>query len=80
MGRAMLAQSLEECTELLTQLIDMLTVLQEDPTLRRLEAEVRELQHAYDKLWGTVQTVAILQQLAKMREVQDMKILAEAAK
>lgn len=70
----MLAQSLEECTELLTQSIDMLTFLWEDPTLRRLEAEVQELQHAYDQLQGTVQTLAIPQWLAKMREVQDMKI------
>lgn len=61
MGHAILARSLEECTELLTHLIDMFTILQEDPTLHRLEAEARELQHAYDQLRGTAQTVAISQ-------------------
>lgn len=80
MGRTMLARSLEECTELLTQSIDMLTILQEDPTLHKLEAEPQELQQAYDQLWGTAQTVAIPQRLAKMREVQDMKIQAEVVR
>jgi len=54
MGHTILARSLEECTKLLTQSIDMLTVLQEDPTLRKLEAEAWELQHTYDQLRGTV--------------------------
>lgn len=80
MGRAMLTRSMAECTELLSQSIVTLTGLQEDPTLRRLETEARELQQAYDQLRGTAQTIAITQRLAKIREAQDLKIQADAAR
>ena len=59
MGRAMLTCSMEECTKLLTQLIVMLTSLQEDPTFFQLENEAQELQQAYDQIRGIAQTVAI---------------------
>lgn len=39
LGHAMFTRSMEECPELLTQLIVTLTFLQEDPTLHRLESE-----------------------------------------
>jgi len=50
---------MEECTKLLTQLIVMLTSLQEDPTFFQLENEAQELQQAYDQIRGIAQTVAI---------------------
>lgn len=80
LGRAMLTWSMVECTELLTQLIFMITTVQEDPTIRQLESKARELQQAYDHLRGITQTIAITQHLATMREVQDMKIQVDATR
>lgn len=71
---------MKECTDLLTQSIVTLTSLQEDPTLQQQETEARELYQAYDAIKGTVQTVAITQHLAKIREAQDLKIQADAAR
>lgn len=71
---------MEECTELLAQLIVTITTLKEGPTLRQLKSKARKLQQGYDQLKGTIQTIAIMQCLAKMTEVQDMKIQAQATR
>lgn len=64
---------MKECSDVLDQSLLMLTSLQEDPTLQRLQIEARELQQTYDNFRGTAQMVSIMQCLAKMREAQALK-------
>ena len=53
-------------TKLFEQLFEVLTTLQEDLNIQRLEKEARELQQKYDEVKGTAQTVSLTQRLARM--------------
>lgn len=48
-----------DCTRMLEESFKVLTNLQEDPNIHRLETEARELQQHYDSVKGTTQTVAL---------------------
>jgi len=43
-----------DCTTMLEHALEVITTLQEDPNIQRLETEARELQQQYDKIRGTV--------------------------
>lgn len=57
----------------------MLTSLMDDPMLQQVETEAQELQQEYDKVWGTVQKVAITQRLDKMRDAEALKAQVDMA-
>ena len=48
-----------ECTALFEKSLEVVTNLQEDPTLKRLETEDWELQQQYDEVKATAHTVAL---------------------
>lgn len=52
---------------MLDQAFDVLTSLQEDPNIQRLEIEVYKLQQQYESVRGMIQTVVLTQRLAKMQ-------------
>lgn len=58
---------------------EVLTTLQEDPNIQRLETEVHELQQQYDDIKGTTQTVALTQRLARIQQVKALKEQVDAA-
>lgn len=45
--------------------LEVVTNLQEDPTLQRLEMEARELQQRYDEVKATVRTIALTKEANK---------------
>jgi len=51
--------AVHDCTNMLKQALEVLTMLQEDPNIQWLETEARELQQRYDKIRGTMQTVVL---------------------
>lgn len=62
-----------DCTRLFEQLFEVLTSLQEDPNVHRLEIEVRELQEHYDEVKGTTHIVALTERLVKLQEAKALK-------
>jgi len=58
---------------MLDQAFNVLTSLQEDPNIQRLEIEARELQQQYENVRGTTQTIILTQQLAKMQQARSLK-------
>ena len=59
-----------DCTQLFEQSFEVLTSLQEDPNIQRLETKACELQQHYDEVKGTTQTVMLTQRLTKMQEAK----------
>lgn len=64
---------MQSCTTLLEETFGVLTTLQEDPTIQRLETKVRQLQMKYDSVRGTAQTVVLTQQLARLQQAKALK-------
>lgn len=62
-----------ECSGLLGQSLGILTSLQEDPTIQRVETKVCKLQQAYDTARSTTQMVTITKRLTKMKKAQALK-------
>ena len=58
----------------------VLTSLQEDPNIQRLEIDTRELQVQYDSVRGTTQMVVLTQQLAKLQHAKALKEQVDAAR
>ena len=50
--------AIADCTQLYEQSFEVLTSLQEDPNIQRLEMEAHELQQCYDEVKGKMRTVA----------------------
>jgi len=67
------ASVVADCMELLEQSFEVLTTLQEDPNGERLETYMCELQKRYDKVKGTVKTVALKQRFVRMLEEKALK-------
>lgn len=70
----------QDCSRLLNQSLLILTSLQEDSTIQQIETKAQELQQVYDTVRGTVETVATMQRLAKMKEAQALKAQVDAAR
>ena len=58
---------------MLEQVLEVLTTLQEDPNIQRLETEARKLQQQYDNIRGTAQTIVLTQWLARMQQDKALK-------
>ena len=59
--------ALQSCTSLLEESFGILTTLQEDPTIQRLETKAQELQMQYDNMHRTVQIVVLTQWLVRLQ-------------
>ena len=70
----------QDCTSMLEQALEVLTTLQEDPNIQRLETKARELQQQYDSIRGTAQTVILTQLLARMQQAKALKEQVDAAR
>ena len=68
-----------DCTALFEQLLKVVTSLQEDPNVQRLEMEVRELQQLYDKFKVMTRTISITQRLAQLQEAKALKEQVDVA-
>ena len=66
-------------TMIFEQSFEVLTSLQEDPTVQRLEIEARELQQCYDEVKWIVRTVSLTLRLAKLQEAKALKELVDVA-
>jgi len=58
-GIAEINNAVKDYTWLFEGSFEVLTTLQEDPNIQRLETEVRTMQQKYEKFKGNVQTVAL---------------------
>lgn len=67
------------CTILFEQSFKVLINLQDDPTMERLETEVRELEQCYDEVKGTTHTVSLTQRLTRLQEAKALKEQVDAA-
>ena len=70
--------AVKECTTLFEQALKVVTNLQEDPTLQRLETEAQELQQRYDEVKVTMRTIALTQRLEKLQEAKMLKEQVDA--
>ena len=68
------------CMQLFEQSFEVLTTLQEDPNLERLETEARELQQRYDEVKGTTLMVSLTQRLARMQQEKALKEQVDATR
>ncbi len=67
-----------DCPMLFKQSMEVVTVLQEDPKLQRLNTKAREFQQWYDEARLTTCTIAISQRLAKLHEAKQLLEQVEA--
>lgn len=70
---AVIDSAVEKCMQLFEQSFEVLTTLQEDLNLERLEIEVHDLQQRYDEVKGTTQTVALTKRITQMQEAKVLK-------
>jgi len=68
-----------DCTQLFEQSFEVLTSLQEDPNVQRLETEAHEIQQRYHEVKGTAQTIVLTQRLEKLQEAKQLKEQVDAA-
>lgn len=79
-GLEEIEQAVQSYTTLLEESFEVLTTLQEDPTIQRLEIEARELQMQYDSVHGIAQTVVLTQRLARLQQAKELKEQVDAAR
>lgn len=65
---------------MLEESFEVLTNLQEDPNIQRLETEARELQQQYDSVRGTAQTVVLTQRPTQMQHAKALKEQVDATR
>ena len=68
-----------DCTRMLEESFEVLTTLQEDLNIQRLETKVHKLQQQYDEIKGTTQTMAFTQRLLQRQQAKVLKEQVDAA-
>lgn len=72
-GLEEIGHAVYECTKMLEQVLEVLTTLQEDPNMQRMETEAQKLQQQYDNIRETVQTLILTQRLPRMQQSKALK-------
>lgn len=67
-----------DCIALFKQTMEVVKILQEDPTLQVLNTEFRELQQQYDEVREMTRTIATAQRLTKLQEAKQLLTQVEA--
>jgi len=70
----------KNCTKILEESLEVLTTLQEDLNIQRLEIEASELLQKYDEIKGTIQMVSLTQRLTRMQQAKALKEKVDAAR
>lgn len=80
LGMEEISNVVRDCTRILEGLFEVLTDLQEETNIERLETEAHELQQHYDSVKGTTQMVALTQRLAQMQQAKALKEKLDATR
>ena len=79
-GLEEISSAVKDCTKMLEESFEVLTTLQEDLNVQRLDTEVHKLQQQYDDIKWIAQTLALTQRLKQMQQAKALKEKVDAVR